>query len=468
MDASVVVPVHNRATAALNVLHSLRHQSVAAASFEVIMVDDGSSIPLVESLGAALPALRTALDLRIVRHDTPRGVQAARNAGAELATGDVLVFLDVDCIAHPDLLRGHIDAQAGRPVAVCGYTSARELTPDTWRLLLGPNWDFGDSLATFARADRSPYLHDTLTELLAEPSPSDWAFFWTHNVSLPRWAFTHVGGFSQTFPYKGVEDIEYGYRLARAGLPTIFAPGARAIHQPHERRRGHDITFDRHNEHILVRRYPTVEVEAVCSYDIVNSRHLVPVLEDFARRVPVESADAARLDALPELARRLGAAESVLLLGSPAGWPVHLRRPTEVCFPGTADESATRLIGTRLPYLTGQFELGLVTDYWRHFPERTASRVLSELQRVCRDVLVLSGVSSAPVAAPDPRLAEALSRYDHPFWEFTVRLRRELHEFRLVEQETARCGAAVFSLTETAWPVTELASTAVDTPIGRD
>jgi GT2 family glycosyltransferase len=475
VDLSVVMPVHNRPVAAANVLRSLRHQTLSPDSFDVVVVDDGSSEPLLESIAPLLDQEGIDFGVRWVRHDVAKGVQAARNAGAAQAGGGLLVFLDVDCIAHPDLLGAHLRAHRDRRVAVCGYTSARELSPAAWRLLLGADWDFGDSAATFDRAAGTPLLHDPLTELLAEPRPSDWSFFWTHNVSIPRWAFDKVGGFNGEFPYKGVEDMEMGYRLAREGCPTVFAPDARAIHQPHDRTRGLDIAQDRHNEHVLVRMYPTVEVEAVCSYDIVNSREMVPVLERFSDTLAVESADTSGLTALTQLRERIDRAGDVLLVGSTNGWPTGLPLPAAVVFPGK-DGTASRsgeadrfpLVGTRMPFDADQFDLGIVSDYWRLFPERTASRIFAETLRVCRQVMVLSGVSGAPADQPDGQLAAALDAYDHPFWEFTVRVRRELHEFGFTEFERAGTGAAAFDLTETSWPSTDLATAVRTAPAGAD
>ncbi|MEV0693859.1 hypothetical protein AB0I73_28025, partial [Streptomyces sp. NPDC050388] len=65
---------------------------------------------------------------------------------------------------------------------------------------------------TFRRAHEEPRLHDPLVELLHKPSDNDWAFFWTHNVSVPRSSFEEIGGFCEDFELKGVEDMEIGLR----------------------------------------------------------------------------------------------------------------------------------------------------------------------------------------------------------------------------------------------------------------
>jgi len=456
-QVSVIIPAHDRTAALRNCLSSLEGQTLARDAFEVVIVDDGSVPPIAGDIGEFVDGGHT----RLLRHDQARGAGAARNTGAAAAVGELLVFLDADCLCHPELLRAHLDAQADGPVAVCGFGGGRELTPSSWRLKFGPDWDFGDITGVFERFARTPLLHDPLTELLACPRRTDWAFFWTLNAAVPKSSFDLAGGFNLDFEVKGNEDMELGYRLARAGLATVFAPEAITIHQPHDRDRNVEVKRDRRNELILVREYPNVEVEAVCSYDIVRSRDLVPAIERFAASLVAETADCANLGELPELGGRLATCRgSVLLAGSPAGWPAWLPPPDAVCYPSeVACDGLTRhlrLIGTRLPTDDKQFEVGVITDYWRHFPDGTFSRILAEMCRTCREVLVLAGVSTAPVAAPDRELSEALAAHDHPYWEFTTPVRRELHQFDLTELASDGVGRSVFRCAPIPWPTTEL------------
>ncbi len=135
-----------------------------------------------------------------------------------------------------------------------------------------------------------------------------------------------------------------------------------------------------------------------------------------------------------------------------------------MCHPHHVDDVGQRqdlrLLGTRIPVEDKHFDLGLITDYWRQLPERTVSRVLAEMHRTCKDVLVLSGVSSTPVERPDPDLAGALAAHDHPYWEFTVRLRRELHQFDLAEWEGGGRGPTAFACPPRHWPTAELGENA--------
>jgi GT2 family glycosyltransferase len=448
-DVSVVIAAQERAAELRNLLRSMALQTFPADRFEVIVIDDGSRTSLAD-LVAPFIAGRA---VRFVRHDRPLGASVARNVGVALAEGELIILLDGDCLAHPELVQAHWEAQSVRPAAVSGYVSARELTPVQWRLVHGEDWDFADTTATFARVAQTPTLHDPLVETLAEPRPADWAFFWTYNVSVPKAAFQEVGGFDEDLDR--LEDVDLGYRLAKGGYPTVYVPEAKALHQPHDRDRWRQVVADRRNEVAFLAKFPNLAVEAVCSYDIAGSREMVPAVESFAGSITAESSDCGQLAALPRLTARIAADCSVLLLGSPDGWPEELAAPETVCFPGELP-GALQLLGTRLPYPACHFGLGVVTDYWRQLPERLVCRVLGELSRVCQEVVVLSSVSTKPAVEPSAVLVAAAAAHGDPFWDFAVRVRRELHQFHFAELERTHGGAAAFCVAQLDWPTVEL------------
>ncbi|GAA1846102.1 glycosyltransferase [Asanoa iriomotensis] len=92
---TVVVPVHNVAAYLDTCLESLAHQT--HRDLDVVLVDDGSTDGSGE-IAAAWPARDPRF--RLVRQDN-RGLGAARNAGAALATGDYLAFVDADDVLPP-------------------------------------------------------------------------------------------------------------------------------------------------------------------------------------------------------------------------------------------------------------------------------------------------------------------------------------------------------------------------------
>jgi glycosyltransferase involved in cell wall biosynthesis len=90
---SVVVPAWNEGRYLSKLLESLEKQSFR--DFEVVVADSGSEDDTAEV--AARFGARVAQGPR-------KGAGEGRNRGARAATGDILVFIDSDCVAHERLL----------------------------------------------------------------------------------------------------------------------------------------------------------------------------------------------------------------------------------------------------------------------------------------------------------------------------------------------------------------------------
>jgi len=139
---SIVIPTYNRAALLPRALDSVLAQS--SGDFECVVIDDGSEDD-TDSV------VRAYTDSRI-RYESQRnaGVSAARNAGARLATGELLLFLDSDDVLARDALERFAEATRtnGWSVVLSGWTrvssdgrTRRELTPSrsgSAPQLLGP------------------------------------------------------------------------------------------------------------------------------------------------------------------------------------------------------------------------------------------------------------------------------------------------------------------------------------------
>jgi GT2 family glycosyltransferase len=154
---------------------------------ELIVVLDGGEAQDAE----ALPA-----QARVVRHAQRRGPAFARNRGAEAATGDLLFFIDADCVAAPDAL-AHVRA---------AFAAAPNLDA-----LIG-SYDAQPAHGAFLSQYRNLLHH--YTHQTAHASIST---FWGACGAVRAKAFAGVGGFDETYAEPCIEDIELGYRLERAG-----------------------------------------------------------------------------------------------------------------------------------------------------------------------------------------------------------------------------------------------------------
>lgn len=116
---SVVVPSWNKADFIATTLDSVLAQE--GVGVEVIVVDDHST-------DATMRRLEPYRDrVRIHRQPENRGAAAARNLGADLATGDHLLFLDADDMILPGTLAALVRALDGRTdrFAACPWQRMR-------------------------------------------------------------------------------------------------------------------------------------------------------------------------------------------------------------------------------------------------------------------------------------------------------------------------------------------------------
>jgi len=206
MRVSIVVPSYNRPGLIVRTVHSLGVQSLPAADYEIVVVDDHSDPPVAE----AFSGHRLGKNVRIIRCDRNRGRAAARNRGIEVSSGDVVVMLDDDMEVVPGFLEAHLRIHAGgdRRVVLGRIAAAPELGDDP-----------------FLR-----YLDSRGPEKVPPGKPVPSKYFVTGNCSLARSAFERVGSFDESFDLYGGEDTELGIRLGKAGFRFFYEPLALAYH----------------------------------------------------------------------------------------------------------------------------------------------------------------------------------------------------------------------------------------------
>lgn len=209
---SVVIPTHNRRETLRLCLNALRRQTVTTG-WEIILVDDGSQDG--STAMAREEAQSFAIPIKVISQHPNRGPATARNRGLAAASGDIVLFLDDDILAAPDLVERHLQAHRQHPeatAAVLGYI--------TWSPSLHPtpfmNWLGEKRWFCYGRVEPGAVL-------------DGWAFY-SCNVSLKRSFLNHVGGFDERFPSAAYEDTELGWRLQQAGMQLVYHPEAWAHH----------------------------------------------------------------------------------------------------------------------------------------------------------------------------------------------------------------------------------------------
>lgn len=150
---------------------------------------------------------------------------AARNCGARTAIelgAETLVFLDVDCLAGPDLIAGYAAAVAHFPGTIWSG-------PVTY---LPAGLTGGDLAQPWRLDDPHPARPAPLPgELLPGAEPD---LFWSLSFALHRHAWLRSGGFCQDYVGYGGEDTDFAQIAADRGLAFGWVGDARAYHQHHE------------------------------------------------------------------------------------------------------------------------------------------------------------------------------------------------------------------------------------------
>lgn len=209
LEASVVVPSRGGAARLPRLIAAFVAQR-DAPPFEVHVVVDGDvddSASVLRRLGAE------HLDLRLgwTVFEENRGRVAALNAGADATSGRILIRADDDLEPGPHYVRDHVAAHEGGPCGVIGLT--RNILPDTaYQRVYGDAQDVAHREHAYALPAEEQWRH------------------WAGNVSVPRALHRELGGYDPDYRRYGWEDVDFGFRLHRAGYPVRIHPELETDH----------------------------------------------------------------------------------------------------------------------------------------------------------------------------------------------------------------------------------------------
>jgi glycosyltransferase involved in cell wall biosynthesis len=206
MKYSLIIPVYNRPDEVRELLESLTQQTLR--DFEVIVVDDGSTLPCEK----VVQDYEDSLDIHYFSKPNS-GPGQTRNYGVERASGEYCIVLDSDCVLPP------------------GYLSAVEAELQT------------SPADAFGGPDRA---HDSFTPVQKAINYSMTSFFTTggirgskkkkmdkfyprsFNMGIKRSVYENLGGFSAM---RFGEDIDFSIRIFKGGYRCRLFPEAWVWHK---------------------------------------------------------------------------------------------------------------------------------------------------------------------------------------------------------------------------------------------
>lgn len=217
LTISVVLPCGFEHDYFIRTAESVFYETPAEVLKEIVLVDDASDPPLEESWSAKEAS---AFGVKYVRLDSPRGLIGAKQAGAEAATGDVIVFFDCHVKPAPDFWVPYVKAvnENYKRVVIPTITA---LNVDTWEEYNRPKSGGGMSKCylTFDAefkwtTDDTPYVPIMSGGLLA----------------ISREWFFEIGGYDATMKGWGGENLDQSLRIWTCGGEIVSAPESYVAH----------------------------------------------------------------------------------------------------------------------------------------------------------------------------------------------------------------------------------------------
>jgi mycofactocin glycosyltransferase len=201
---SIIIPTRDRGELLVECLESLYTQDYPSNRIEIIVVDDGSLDETQKFVSGC--------SCKLLTNHQSRGQSYCRNIGARQATGEILAFLDDDCVAGRAWLKDLAPCFQWEEVgAVGGYV------------------DGYSNRSSLDRYEKKFSLLNLGKYILR--GVKDWSTFFipTCNMLVRKKAFTEIGGIRETL-HLG-EDVDFCWRMRDAGWQALYVPSGRVMHK---------------------------------------------------------------------------------------------------------------------------------------------------------------------------------------------------------------------------------------------
>jgi glycosyltransferase involved in cell wall biosynthesis len=275
-ELSVVLCTYNRRETLKRSLASFQSQT-ASGRFELIVVNDGST----DGTGELLDSMEFSVPTTVVHRANGR-LAAARNTGIEAARGKLLLFVNDDTIAFPELVEEHLAMHARLAPRRASVLGTFEQPAHALENALTRHLEQTDLV--FRYGDMVP------------GETYDANRFWTANVSIDAAAVREAGCFDEDFQHYGAEDVDLGVRLQRLGVTVVYHDRARAHHEhvldvddfKHRTRlvgKAFVRLFTKHPDHLANADFAWIRGESIASFErrVAEDRARMAGIEEMVR-----------------------------------------------------------------------------------------------------------------------------------------------------------------------------------------
>ncbi|MEM0357015.1 MAG: glycosyltransferase [Candidatus Bathyarchaeia archaeon] len=203
---SVVIPVKNGAAKIKDLLDSLMKVDYDKDKLEIIVVD-GCSTDGTRDIVSKYP-------VKLVVEKKP-GVNAARNTGIKISTGEIIAFTDHDCVVPKDWIKKIVENLQNPEVGCVGGQ------------ILRYNDEF---LARYADESIIPVMRIFKKKTLLDRIGSPVYYPVGCNFAVKREAVEKTGFFDERFEY-GFDELEFAERVCEKGYKILLTPEITVKHK---------------------------------------------------------------------------------------------------------------------------------------------------------------------------------------------------------------------------------------------
>lgn len=228
-------------------------------------------------------------DAKVTRVDR-LNVSVARNAGVQLAAGEIVAFIDDDAVASPSWLEELVRVFVAEG-PTCGGVGGLVVNENDPRRPV-------QAMNNTITAEGDPVDWHTAPSGFNDPDGDAFTFFMGANMAFRRAAIVAAGGFDETYRYP-FEDADLSVAVIKAGYQLFHHPRAVVHHRPapsHNRRGAHDpgfYAFARHQMYFAL-KFSRRPVPACMRSVIALTGERVAGIVRLARRREISRREAAR------------------------------------------------------------------------------------------------------------------------------------------------------------------------------
>ena len=207
---TIITPSYNRSDELKYLLESLENQKIDHNFFELIISDDGSTDGTKELIKKW--KRKASFNIKYISQMN-KGPGSARNHGLKNSNGELIVFIDSDCEAHPEWLKIIMENYKKDNFDACGGPDSSK--DDFTILQKSIDYSMTSFLTTGGMRGHSE-------KMIAKFYPR------THNMAIKKAIYDQIGGFGSL---RHGQDIEYSNRIRKSGARIKFIKDAIVYHR---------------------------------------------------------------------------------------------------------------------------------------------------------------------------------------------------------------------------------------------